>query len=70
DELQTDLDVWMKGYNLERTHSGKYCFGRTPYQTFLETKAIAQNKMVDSLFVKEEGETQDSDILYTNQLVR
>lgn len=70
DELQTDLDVWIKGYNLERTHSGKYCFGRTPYQTFLETKAIAQNKMVDSLFVKEEAETQDSDILYTNQLVR
>ena len=31
EELQTDLDAWMQTYNSERTHSGKYCFGRTPY---------------------------------------
>ena len=24
-ELQYDLDVWVKQYNEERTHSGKYC---------------------------------------------
>jgi len=34
DELQTDLDIWFKHYNEERTHSGKYCFGKTPMQTF------------------------------------
>ena len=33
-ELQADLDNWMKYYNEERTHSGKYCFGKTPMETF------------------------------------
>lgn len=37
-ELQTDLDQWLELYNQERTHTGKYCYGRTPYQTFSETK--------------------------------
>jgi len=26
EELQEDLDLWLKEYNEERTHSGKYCF--------------------------------------------
>ena len=30
DQLQADLDAWMNHYNAERTHSGKYCFGKTP----------------------------------------
>jgi transposase InsO family protein len=50
DELQADLDEWLRTYNHERTHSGKYCFGRTPYQTFQETKALTQAKMLDTLF--------------------
>ena len=36
EQLQTDLDAWMNFYNTERTHSGKYCFGKTPMQTFIE----------------------------------
>jgi len=55
DELQTDLDTWMEQYNSQRTHSGKYCFGRTPYQTFQETKPLAQSKMLDALQQKEGG---------------
>ena len=50
DELQTDLDAWLSTYNHERTHSGKYCFGRTPYQTFQETKPLAKDKMLDTLY--------------------
>jgi transposase InsO family protein len=53
-ELQADLDIWMTIYNKERTHTGKYCFGRTPYQTFQETKQLARNKMLDTLFQKED----------------
>jgi transposase InsO family protein len=49
EELQTDLDEWMEQYNRERTHSGKYCFGRTPLQTFRETKHLAQAKRLDTL---------------------
>ncbi len=44
DELQTDLDLWLEDYNNQRTHSGKYCFGRTPMQTFIETLPLAKQK--------------------------
>jgi transposase InsO family protein len=47
DELQADLDNWMGEYNRERSHSGKYCYGKTPMQTFLDSKHLAQQKMLD-----------------------
>lgn len=50
EQLQTDLDEWIEQYNRERTHTGKYCFGRTPLQTFRETKHLAQAKQLDTLF--------------------
>ena len=46
DELQADLDTWVQQYNEERTHSGKYCFGKTPMQTFLDTIPLARAKML------------------------
>lgn len=49
EELQTDVDEWIKEYNEERTHSGKYCFGKTPMQTFLDSKKIAKEKMLNEL---------------------
>ena len=42
DQLQADLDAWMNSYNTQRTHSGKYCFGKTPMQTFLEGIEVAR----------------------------
>lgn len=42
EQLQKDLDTWMNSYNTERTHSGKYCFGKTPMQTFTEGIAVAR----------------------------
>jgi transposase InsO family protein len=50
EELQADLDQWLWQYNHERTHTGKFCFGRTPHQTFQDTKHLAQEKMLDTLF--------------------
>lgn len=47
DELQIDLDLWVEHYNNERTHSGKYCFGKTPMQTFQETLHLAKEKAID-----------------------
>ena len=70
EELQTDLDAWIQTYNSERTHSGKYCFGRTPYQTFQETKQLAQNKMLDTLYEKKEADIQSSDTVFATQVVR
>jgi transposase InsO family protein len=48
-ELQNDVDKWINEYNVERTHSGKYCFGKTPLQTFIEAKHLAKEKMLDEL---------------------
>ncbi len=43
-ELQADLDAWMAEYNEMRTHQGRWCYGKTPMQTFLDTAAIAREK--------------------------
>jgi transposase InsO family protein len=43
-ELQTDLDAWIKSYNEERPHQGRWCFGKTPMQTFLDARHIAWEK--------------------------
>lgn len=32
DKIQTDLNNWMWYYNNERTHLGKYCYGKTLMQ--------------------------------------
>jgi len=34
DELQADLDAWLKLYNEERPHEGRWSYGKTPMQTF------------------------------------
>jgi transposase InsO family protein len=49
EELQADLDQWMKYYNEERPHSGRYCYGKTPMQTFNDSKELAKQKMLDQL---------------------
>lgn len=49
EELQADLNVWIEEYNTQRTHSGKYCYGKTPMETFLDSLNIAKNKMIDQL---------------------
>lgn len=47
EELQRDVDQWVEKYNNERPHSGKYCYGKTPMQTFRESKHLAQEKMLN-----------------------
>ena len=48
EELQTDLDEWLAKYNEHRPHSGRYCYGKTPMQTFRETLHIAVEKTIQS----------------------
>lgn len=43
-ELQADLDAWLEDYNLRRPHQGRWCFGKTPMQTFLDARAISEEK--------------------------
>jgi transposase InsO family protein len=53
EEMQKDLDEWVEYYNNERPHSGKYCFGKTPMQTFKETTYLALEKSIDQLVQKD-----------------
>lgn len=68
-ELQADVDAWVAYYNGERTHSGKYCFGRTPLQTFQETKHLATEKQLDLLLEREEAPS-DQDVTAPVHTVR
>ncbi len=49
EELQLDADDWVMEYNSQPPHSGKYCFGKTPLQTFLESRHLADEKDLDRL---------------------
>lgn len=55
DQLQVDLDKYLNKYNYERTHQGKMCCGRTPWQTFLAGKEIVNNKIINGEFTKEDS---------------
>ena len=48
DELQVDVDLWIEHYNKERPHSGKFCLGRTPWQTWNESLHLTKNKMLNN----------------------
>ena len=46
EELQSDLDTWIKLYNEERPHQGRWCYGQTPMQTFVDSVPLAKEKMI------------------------
>ena len=46
DELQTDLDGWIREYNEARPHQRRWCFGKTPMQTFLDAMPMTREKMI------------------------
>ena len=52
EELQGDLDSWLYYYNHERSHSGKYCYGKTPMQTFRDSKHIALEKNNELMYLE------------------
>jgi len=52
EDLQEDIDQWLRFYNEQRPHSGRYCFGKTPAQTFTDSKELAKAKDVNNLFEK------------------
>ena len=48
EDLQADLDAWVASYNETRPHQGRWCFGKTPMQTFLDTVPLAREKMLNA----------------------
>ena len=46
DELQADLDHWLQEYNEQRSHQGRWCYGKTPLQTFADSVPLAKEKIL------------------------
>ena len=47
-DLQADLDAWMREYNTVRTHQGRWCYGKTPMQTFIDMLPVAREKLLQA----------------------
>jgi hypothetical protein len=62
EQLQEDLDIWLHYYNWERPHSGRYCFGKTPMQTFLDSLYLAKEKQLDQLYQTPNPENHSSGV--------
>jgi transposase InsO family protein len=60
DGLQQDLDTWLHYYNHERPHSGKFCYGKTPIQTFIDSKKLALEKNNEILYLEHLSDSDDS----------
>lgn len=43
------MDIWMRYYNEERTHQAKQSFGKTPMHAHMESKYLAEKKMLDAI---------------------
>lgn len=54
EEIQSDLDGFMDYYNRERTNQGRYCQGRTPYETFTDGLSLYKQYVFENPVVGEE----------------
>jgi len=57
DEIQTDLDQYLDGYNYRRTNQGRHCKGRTPMDTFLEDLILC-----DEYIYMNDGEEDENSV--------
>jgi hypothetical protein len=46
EELQADLDALAPRIHEQRPHQGRWCYGKTPMQTFLDTLPLAKEKLL------------------------
>ena len=46
EQLQADLDVWIHTFNTERTHQGKRCCDRTPFDTLIDGQRLWKEKQL------------------------
>jgi hypothetical protein len=49
EELQRHADAWIDFYNTQRPHIGRFCYGKTPMQTFIESRRFAQERRSEQL---------------------
>ena len=46
DDMQGDLDTFLNEYNTDRPHQGRWCYGKTPMQTFVDSVPLAKEKHI------------------------
>jgi transposase InsO family protein len=46
EQIQEDMDAWLREYNEVRPHQGRWCYGKTPMRTFLDSLALAKEKQI------------------------
>jgi transposase InsO family protein len=46
DALPRDADAWVREYNEERPHQGRWCFGKPPRQPFVDSVPVAKEKLL------------------------
>lgn len=66
DQLQNALGEWLEYYNHERPHSGRYCYGKTPMQTFIDSKCLATEKMLNIVPSEENNQSVSLKLLNKN----
>ena len=59
DELQKDVYLWLYYYNNDRPHSGRYCYGKTPMQTFIDSKKLALEEKNQMLYLEYNSDSRD-----------
>ncbi|WP_410525932.1 hypothetical protein [Rickettsia endosymbiont of Cantharis rufa] len=56
-------NIWLEHYNNERSHSGKYRYGKTPMQTFMDSKKLDVEKNNEILYLEYSSDSHNlSDI--------
>ena len=56
-QLQSDLDDWLREYNQVRPHQGRWCYGKTPLKTFVDSLPLAREKILGPTAL-EQGATE------------
>jgi transposase InsO family protein len=58
EELQFDLDEWLVEYNQNRSHQGKWCYGKTPLKTFQDSLQLAKDKIIPDRLQKSDNKVK------------
>ncbi len=45
EQLQADLDLCLNEYNEKKTYQCRWCYGKTPMQTFFDIIPLPKEKM-------------------------
>ena len=55
EQIQDDLDAFMRYYNEQRTNQGKRCLGRTPKQTWDDGYELYKKYVIEKTEVTDEA---------------